>query len=292
MSAASDARRDLVRKLALENQLKRDLNKINNKIVDGTIRRFNDSGLAYDASLAEEDLTNVLNDHYENTSDVFSDQISSVLPSDIAVTAAETALVQTALAGYFVARAVEQAQIITATNQRNISDSIQGAGETRDEQGEPLSRRDQAREAGARTSRKLKQRQQGIATTETQQAAEVSKATEAEILVGKQASIIAGSPIFASVPKEWVTVGDEKVRFAHVRADSQTVDLSKPFTVGGELLRYPGDTSLGASAGNVINCRCSSIYQAESVFAVRRKRKQDPFIETEPSEQLRESIGL
>ena len=204
----------------------------------------------------------------------------------------EESLIQESLATYFTARSIEQATIMTATNQREIGRAIQGARETLDDAGQALAQRDQAREAGVRTARKLRGREKTRATTETQHAAEVSKATEAEVLSDRTPSIVRSSPQQATVPKEWVTVGDEEVRTDHVRADSQTVDMSKPYTVGGELLRYPGDMSLGASAGNVVHCRCSSVYDASAVFAIRRRKAAKPFVDRTASEQLLESIGF
>ena len=61
--------------------------------------------------------------------------------------------------------------------------------------------------------------------------------------------------------------------------------------VEGQLLRYPGDTSLGASAANVINCRCSSVVKPSSFLAIRRKPGFAPLMETIPTEQLLESLG-
>jgi len=59
--------------------------------------------------------------------------------------------------------------------------------------------------------------------------------------------------------KIWVTMGDKRVRPWHQKANYQTVPESEPFEVKGELLMYPGDTSLGASMENVSSCRCSSV---------------------------------
>lgn len=291
MSVATDARRDLIRKLDLEKKLARAIAKINNKLVAGTIRTFADSGISFDASALEPDVAAALNEHYTKTADVFATQLIADLPDDILATVDEETLIEEALAIYFVARAAEQAAIITATNQKNIDESIVTARETLDADDKPLTHREQARTAGVLTSRKLRGRLQSISTTETQNAAETSKGTAAEVLIGRTPSIVSGSPSDANVSKEWVTVGDEKVRQVHVSADSQTVDLSKPFVVDGQLLRWPGDTALGASAGNVIHCRCSSIYDAGAVFAIRRKKAQQAFTETVPSEQLLESIG-
>jgi len=57
--------------------------------------------------------------------------------------------------------------------------------------------------------------------------------------------------------KSWVTSGDDHVRPAHSEAGSryaEGIPLDVPFTVGGEMLMYPGDPA--GSAGNIINCRC------------------------------------
>jgi len=56
--------------------------------------------------------------------------------------------------------------------------------------------------------------------------------------------------------KEWLTSGDERVRDDHVSADGQVRRVREDFDVGGEKLPAPGQ---GGSAGNVINCRCTTI---------------------------------
>lgn len=66
--------------------------------------------------------------------------------------------------------------------------------------------------------------------------------------------------------KEWVSTLDARNRganpksiFDHLRPDGQITAQDQPFQVSGELLKYPGDSSMGASAGNTINCRCASV---------------------------------
>ncbi len=291
MSNAVAARRDLIRKMDHEARIMRELTKLNNDIVRRSIISFANDGLAFNASLVQSNFQLMLGQHYEKTANTFAKQLSNKLPADIAVTPDEVSVINQALAAYYVARAVEQAAIITDTNQKNIDRAIFEAQQTRDEDGRPLARRDQAQEVGVNTSRKLKGRQQAIATTETQNAAETAKATEAEVLAGNKPSIIAATTATALVDKEWVTVGDENVRDSHVAADSQLRDMSKPFSVEGELLRYPGDTSLGASASNVINCRCSSVVQPASFIAIRRAPGFPAFVERSPTQQLLESLG-
>ena len=67
--------------------------------------------------------------------------------------------------------------------------------------------------------------------------------------------------------KTWNTILDEKTRHSHVLADRQEQKLQSPYTVQGELLMMPGDTSLGASLSNIINCRCCSITSFEGDLA-------------------------
>lgn len=68
--------------------------------------------------------------------------------------------------------------------------------------------------------------------------------------------------------QEWVTARDAFVRpagrrggpvFDHVAADGQVRAVDEPFLVSGESLMYPGDASMGASPGNYVNCRCSTL---------------------------------
>lgn len=65
--------------------------------------------------------------------------------------------------------------------------------------------------------------------------------------------------------KEWGSAHDERVREDHLDADGQIVGINEPFNVGGEELMYPGDSSLGASAENTIQCRCILYYHNSDI---------------------------
>jgi len=82
-----------------------------------------------------------------------------------------------------------------------------------------------------------------IARTET------IKASNFGALSGAQAS---GVPFV----KEWNSILDSRTRAGHSSADGKQAKEGDPFRVNGEKLLYPADTSMGASAGNVVNCRC------------------------------------
>jgi hypothetical protein len=58
--------------------------------------------------------------------------------------------------------------------------------------------------------------------------------------------------------KSWVSREDILVRSAHAAAHGQTKEINQPFTVGGELMMYPGVST--ASAKNRVHCRCTVNY--------------------------------
>ena len=63
--------------------------------------------------------------------------------------------------------------------------------------------------------------------------------------------------------KQWVSGQDGRTRsipkdkFDHVIMDGKQAKFEETFSVQGEQMRHPADSSLGASAGNIVNCRCS-----------------------------------
>lgn len=57
--------------------------------------------------------------------------------------------------------------------------------------------------------------------------------------------------------KQWLTMGDSRVRLTHQEAAGQIRLLEEPFLVGNSFLMFPQDSSLGASASEIVNCRCT-----------------------------------
>lgn len=62
--------------------------------------------------------------------------------------------------------------------------------------------------------------------------------------------------------KTWFAALDERTRAWHAEAHGQTVGINESFIVGGEPMQHPGDIS--ASASNVINCRCTMMYNRKA----------------------------
>jgi hypothetical protein len=65
-----------------------------------------------------------------------------------------------------------------------------------------------------------------------------------------------------TISRTWRSAEDDKVRHTHEILDGQTAEgLEVPFiSPSGARMRFPGDTSLGAGADEIVACRCDAIY--------------------------------
>ena len=60
--------------------------------------------------------------------------------------------------------------------------------------------------------------------------------------------------------KQWAVSGLTNTRETHLVMDGVIVDQDEPFVLPeGDLMQYPHDSSMGASAGEIINCACDCI---------------------------------
>jgi hypothetical protein len=70
-------------------------------------------------------------------------------------------------------------------------------------------------------------------------------------------AVAAGNVDARDVERVWDATGDGSTREDHAMMDGQTQPQGVPFVApDGSQLMYPGDTSLGASGSQVIQCRC------------------------------------
>ncbi len=76
------------------------------------------------------------------------------------------------------------------------------------------------------------------------------------------------------VIRTWRSAGDNRVRHTHMALNAEEVTgMDMPFvSPSGAMLRYPGDSSLGAGAGEVINCRCDVDYRFNFIESYARSR--------------------
>ena len=60
--------------------------------------------------------------------------------------------------------------------------------------------------------------------------------------------------------KVWSAIIDKATRDTHREISGTAIPIGQPFEVGGSLMMYPRDESMGAGAEEIVNCRCSVTY--------------------------------
>lgn len=60
--------------------------------------------------------------------------------------------------------------------------------------------------------------------------------------------------------KRWLTEKDSRVRLAHEEVDDMKIPIDEYFYVGNDNMLFPHDY-LNGSAENLVNCRCTCIYE-------------------------------
>jgi len=117
-------------------------------------------------------------------------------------------------------------------------------------EGRPQSQID--RMAQRYSNKLLRQRGETIARTETLKALNAGRQEALDQLIENPNNDVRAE----DVVRAWDSTGDARTRETHAAADGQVVPQGEAFTVGGYSMMYPGDTSLGAPAGETVNCRC------------------------------------
>lgn len=103
------------------------------------------------------------------------------------------------------------------------------------------------------SDRLLKSRAEIIARTETIEALNSSK-----LAAYAQMAEETGTGEHLAV-KRWIAARDERTRAQHAAMNGvEVIGLGTPFTMpDGSVMLHPCDSSLGAGAGQIINCRCT-----------------------------------
>jgi len=246
-------------KLDLEKRLMRKtntlFNRINREFVVGvavdTGIRATDFQAAWDAMFSE---------HYRIAQFRFRDAVQNNSKQD---DQHDELLLLAALAAWIAKNAPEAAAAVSRTTQNNMDRAVQQARQAFADSGVmSYTARELSLAAAAILGRMFRGRAAKIATTETQAGAESAKLMTAYSIANRPPmAVVTGRQVpDTDSKKEWIDVGDNAVRSGHRSAQVPTVSINVPFRVNGESLMYPGDNSRGATAGNRINCRCSSYY--------------------------------
>jgi len=275
--AAANA--DLAAKIRLEPPMVRELRSMFAQISRDLEAFFALTGQVQDAQLYAPELTGILTRQYRRVDQEFSGNIIDFLreadeddPTVIILTvfAADNGMTfdelltnmendVTLREQNFIATNVRQDTVnITATTQKDLDASIIFGVLFLADQGIMNPTRAQvAKQSRKEFGRISRSRPNTIAATVTQKAAEGIKQIENDVFFENRNRVFGVPPL--KKEEFWITRGDDVVREAHRNADNQIKNENGVFIVGGEQLKHPGDTSLGASAGNVIGCRCSAV---------------------------------
>lgn len=119
-------------------------------------------------------------------------------------------------------------------------------------EGRAVSQADIDRIAGRYADRLLNLRGETIARTETLRALGAGREEAIAQLIENPSNDVRAEDI----TRTWDSAGDSRTRPTHAAADGQKVGYNEPFTVGGQRLMFPGDSSLGATGAETISCRC------------------------------------
>lgn len=246
-----EAQRDLNTKLKLERILAsgvRRFLKRQNKIVAEYASKLK---MQFDASSNEQEVKAILGKHYTKVVKKFYPSI--IRDANAALSSAGIEKIDrndleviAALLAFIDRESTDGAARITERSNRDISKAFAES--------------ENDKEAVKKLKGTVVRRSQLIATEYTQRAAEGGKLeTSNAIHRAAQGATFAAVSTMAR-EKTWMTRMDKDVREIHSSALFQSVLATLPFSVGGEQLMFPGDMSMGASIGNVANCRCSAIY--------------------------------
>lgn len=117
--------------------------------------------------------------------------------------------------------------------------------------GRPLPQDQIAKITGRYSDRMLKARADTIARTESIAAMNAGRMEGLEQLVER------GDVPREAIKVKWDATGDSRTRPDHMEMDGKEVVLGEAFVFpDGSRAKHPGDTSLGASGAQTINCRC------------------------------------
>lgn len=83
---------------------------------------------------------------------------------------------------------------------------------------------------------------------------------QTETMIGlAEAGDIAARSLDIPFIKTWATSGMDNTRESHLAMDGMTVEDDEPFELVDCLMMFPHDGSMGAPAGEIINCACDCI---------------------------------
>lgn len=275
----SRADAELALKLSLEQRQITELRELFRNMSEDMEAFVAETGQAPRAAIYEDDLRGLLARQGRRVSRAFTGDITDFLSEASIEEPIIEELAQIALIGgatveelverirnevrlanqlFIVDQVATDTKIITDTNQREMDASVSAAfAILAEESTERPSNAAVAILAAQDFQSRAFGRTPTIAATWTQKIAEGSKDNEFNqfFTVRNSLSTVVANVPLANEVRVWITMGDGRVRFAHVLVNGKRSE-NGVWQVGGESLRFPGDPR--GRPSNIINCRCSA----------------------------------
>lgn len=154
-------------------------------------------------------------------------------------------------------------------------------------EGRPVTAADTAKIIRQLRDRNLKYRADVIAENETITAMRAGRHE------GYRQMLETGAVTEDQIERSWSDTGDGRTRLSHRALDGQKVrGLTMPFVspMTGARMMYPGDTSLGAPAQEVIRCRCWE--KVRIIYVKREDRPESPVVDTAKEDAIMKAYVL
>lgn len=257
---------EVAKKIRLENTFKRELRPVFSNILRDFQTSVKAFGRAPDADMYKPSFNALMQTQFSRVQRAFRDDVVNnnggkafLLSLTKQNEDQVQALLELSLLEWRNENAENQADLITATNERQMQEAIEVARQDLQEREEDITPTALAIAAGVILRRRFFIRTNTIAQTSTQEAAESTKLISAQANSGKRPfNMGAGFEVPTEdeleVTKEWDTVGDDRVRPTHMAVNGVAIEENGIFSVGASRMYFPGDTSLAAQAKEIINC--------------------------------------
>lgn len=251
--------RELAEKVAIETSLAKGMRKVFKKIVADlkVVLEVKKKSINFEADYFD-DISSVLGQHYVEAQKkalqffLRDPIVRSILTDQELLVIRNNTVRETNQ--YLALRNSQMTKEILGTTKQNLADSYTYVDKLAKDNDLALTEEERDSMVMDNFSSRLDNRADTIATTETQNSYEKTKAVEGTAVADRLARQ------GMNMQKRWDSTLDSRTRYAHAMAHGQRVPVTGLFTVMGQQLDFPGDTSHGATLENVINCRCTSQY--------------------------------
>jgi hypothetical protein len=245
---------DLALKMKFEEPMQKDFNRLFKTIARDFESFYVSNGYILDLNVYNNDVVSILRNNYRKISKKFKQSIRSSFKQ----LERADAVIDNDINQYINTHSIAQAGFIINTTRKGLQEDLDKTVIKNALDGIDISNEELAEETRKEFTERSLNRTEGIAVTETQNIAEFSKQTEQDTLI-EEGVILGGIVLRDKLWKIWITFLTEVTRKSHILAHRQRRRSNEPFNVQNQLLMFPGDTSLGATADNIMNCKCNKV---------------------------------